>query len=98
MPMSGGPTTAMSVTLTKKILKTHSFTLVFEGQFDDLSDDLVDAVWQAGCDDSHISLRQGTLRIAFDREAPSYWTAILSAVADIARTGLGLELAGIEAD
>jgi hypothetical protein len=88
----------MSTTLTKKALKTHSFTLVFEGQFDDLSDDLVNAVWEAGCDDSHISLRQGTLRIAFDREAPSYWAALLSAVADIERTGLGLDLAIIEAD
>ena len=88
----------MSTTLTKKALKTHSFTLVFEGRFDELSDDLVNAVWDAGCDDSHISLRQGTLRIAFDREGSSYWAALLSAVADIERTGLGLDLAIIEAD
>jgi hypothetical protein len=87
----------MSMTLSTAALKTHSFTLVFEGQFDDLSDDLVNAVSKAG-DDSHISLRQGTLRIAFDREARSFWAALLLAVADIGRTGLGLELVTIETE
>lgn len=88
----------MSPTSAKKTLKLFSFTLVFSGVFDDLSDDFVDAIWEAGCDDSHISLREGTLRISFDREAASYWSALLSAVADIERTGLGLELATIEAE
>ena len=86
----------MSQTIAKKSLKLQSFTLIFAGVFDDLSDEFVDAIWEAGCDDSHISLREGTLRISFDREAPSYWSALLSAVADIERTGLGLELASIE--
>jgi hypothetical protein len=88
----------MSQALTKKTLKVYSFTLVFADEIDDLTDELIDAVWEAGCDDSHISLRDRVLRIAFDREAPSYWAALLSAVADIERTGLGLELAAIEAD
>jgi hypothetical protein len=88
----------MSTTATRKALKTYHFTLVFAGEFDELTDELEDAVWEAGCDDSHISLRECVLRIGFDREAPSYWAALLSAVADIERTGLGLELAAIEAD
>lgn len=88
----------MSRATAKQALKTYSFTLVFEGGFDELSDEFADAIWDAGCQDSHLSLREGTLRIAFDREAPSYWTAVLSAVAEIGRTGLGLELARIEAE
>ena len=88
----------MRLVMEKLACKVHRFTLVFAGVFDDLSNDFVDAVWVAGCDDSTISLRQGTLHIAFDRAAPSYWAALLSAVADIERTGLGLELASIEPD
>jgi hypothetical protein len=88
----------MSQALTKKALKTYGFTLVFAGEFDELPDEVVDAVWEAGCDDSTISLCDQVPRIAFDREAPSYWLALLLAIADIERTGLGLELAAIEGD
>jgi hypothetical protein len=75
---------------------TYSFTLVFDGEFEELSDELLDAVWEAGCDDSSVWLSECVLRITFDREAPSFRVALVSALADIRRTGLGLELARVE--
>jgi len=88
----------MAVTTVRKPLATYSFTLVFAGQFEALDTDLLDALFEAGCDDSHVSLSQDVLRIAFDREAPSFRIALLSAIADVERTGFGLELARVEPD
>ena len=88
----------MSQTLTKGDLKTYSFTLVFAGEFDDLSDQVVDAIREAGCEDSHILLREGVLRISFDRQAPSYRVALYSAIADLEKTGLDLELERVESE
>ena len=86
----------MNPTTVRKPLTTYSFTLVFAGEFEELSDELLDALWEAGCDDSHVSISECVLRIAFDREAPSFRIALLSAIADIERSGLGLELARVE--
>lgn len=86
----------MSTIRLKAACATYSFTLVFAGEFDDLPDEFVDAVYEAGCDDSHISVSNGILRIAFDRAAPSYRVALTSAIADIERAGVGLELIRVE--
>lgn len=85
---------AMSTT-TRKTLATHSFTLVF-GTFDDLTDEWLNAIFEAGCDDSTVAIRAGVLRIAFDREAPSFRAALFSAISDVERAGLGLELIRVE--
>jgi hypothetical protein len=77
-------------------LATHSFTLIFAGTFDDLPDEFLDAIYEEGCADSLVSICEGVLRIAFDRDAPSYRVALTSAIADIERTGLGLELIRVE--
>lgn len=84
--------------LIKCLQGAYSFTLVFDGEFDELSDDLLNPIWEAGCEDSHVSLREGTLRISFDREAPSFLVALLSAITDIERTGLGLEIIRVESE
>lgn len=86
----------MSPTTIRKPLTTYSFTLVFAGEVEELTGELTDALFEAGCDDSHVSLRDGVLRIAFDREAPSFRVALLSAIADVERSGFGLELGRVE--
>ena len=88
----------MSATIVRTPLATHSFTLLFAGEFETLRPELMDALFEAGCDDSHVSLRDGVLRIAFDRDAPSFRVALLSAIADVERLGFGLELARVEPD
>src|SRR4051794_3176526 len=49
----------MSATTIRKPLTTYSFTLVFADQFEELPGELLDALFEAGCDDSHVSLREG---------------------------------------
>ena len=62
----------------------HHFTLIVNGP--DLQDDtLVDAAYEAGCDDAAISLIDGIQYVDFDREAASLDQAILSAVTDVDR-------------
>lgn len=88
----------MIATKPPVVRATYSFTLVFAGEFDDLSREFLDAVYEAGCDDAHVTIRRKDLRIGFDREAPSFRIALFSAIADLDRAGLGLELAGVETE
>ena len=70
-------------------MTNHHFTLIVDGP--DLQDDaLVDAVFEAGCDDAAIGRVDGIPFVDFDREAASLDRAILSAVADLER------IAGVE--
>ena len=62
----------------------HHFTLIVDGP--DLQDDtLIDAVFEAGCDDAAIGRVDGIQFAEFDREAASLEQAILSAVVDLER-------------
>ena len=62
----------------------HHFTLIVDGP--DLQDDtLIDALFEAGCDDAAIGQVDGIQYADFDREAASLDRAILSAVADLER-------------
>ena len=62
----------------------HHFTLIVDGP--DLQDDtLIDAVFEAGCDDAAISRTDGVQYVDFDREAPSLDQVILTAVTDLER-------------
>jgi hypothetical protein len=84
--------------MMQRMRKPYGFTLVFADPIDDLSQEFADAIFESGCGDSHISLREGRLRIYFDREAPSFCAALTSALAEIERTGFGLELTRVERD
>jgi hypothetical protein len=86
----------MNTTETKRALVTHQFTLVFAGRFDDLADDFLDALYEAGCDDALVGLRESVPVIDFARAAPSFRVALQSAIADVERAGLGLELIRVE--
>ena len=62
----------------------HHFTLIVDGP--DLQDDtLINAVFEAGCDDAAISRTGGVQYVDFDREAASLDQAILTAVTDLER-------------
>lgn len=62
--------------------ETHVFTLVLGG-VRDLSEDLENAVFEAGCDDAVLGLRSGVAFLEFDREAASLPEAVLSAIEDV---------------
>ena len=50
-----------------------------------LDDSLIDAAFEAGCDDAAIGRVDGIQYIDFDRESASLEQAIVSAVADLER-------------
>ena len=63
-------------------MATHSFTLVVEGP-DLQSDEVIDALFDAGCDDALVGRADGVQYLDFDREADSLEDAVLSAVAGV---------------
>jgi hypothetical protein len=67
----------------------HDFEFTLEGA-DELTAEISDAIYEAGCDDASLSGCGPILSLSFHREAASYDEAEASARADVARTGLGL--------
>ncbi len=65
-------------------METYQFTLIVEGP-DLQSDDLIDALYEAGCDDALVGRTDGIQYLDFDREASRLDQAFLSAIADIER-------------
>jgi len=79
-------------------LPLWDFSLHYPGFLDDYTDSDIDALYEAGCADATISSSQGTISITFHREAPSFKSALLSAIHDVEKSGVKLELAGVEID
>ncbi len=82
----------MIIMKTKK--KTYSFSLYFQGPTE-LSPDLEDALFEAGCSEALVGIQDGMLFLDFDRESASYQEALTSAIADVNRAGLGLRLVNV---
>ena len=59
----------------------HHFVLVTEGR-DLLENDVLEALFVAGCTDASVGHRT----VEFDREAPTRWDAIQSAIRAVANT------------
>jgi hypothetical protein len=79
------------------MMTTYDFTLVLGGQAD-LTLELSDQLFAAGCDDCTPSQRSGIVHIGFSREAADLESAIRSAVADVAKAGCIVTRVEIEAD
>ena len=74
-------------------MTTYQFTLIVEGS-DLQADHLIDALYEADCDDALVGRVDGIQYLDFDREASSTEDAILSAVADVERLD-GVQVARI---
>jgi hypothetical protein len=66
--------------------KTYSFTLILAG-VTEITVDMADALFEAGCDDASPASCEGVVSVDFDREADSLGDAIGSAVKDVERAG-----------
>ena len=55
----------------------HEFMLTLDG-VSDLDDEAVDALYEAGCDDSTIMTRAGRVMMGFTRTAPTMKDAIVT--------------------
>jgi hypothetical protein len=63
----------------------HAFTVSVAGV--DLSGPYEDALYEAGCDDATIVVRDGTLHLDFERPGASFSDAVGSAMHDVERAG-----------
>ena len=73
---------------SKKTSNVHDFSLVIDG-VSELTCKVEDALFEAGCDDATLSMRYGHLYAEFSRSARSMKDAILSAIRDIRKAGIG---------
>ena len=64
------------------MMPTHRFTLIVEGP-DLQTEPVIDALFQAGCDDATVGRTDGAQYVEFDREAKSFSQAVFSAVQDL---------------
>ena len=67
-------------------MPTYRFTVILAG-LDEVSDDLAEALFEAGCDDGSPWSSEGVAAVGFDREAESFEQAVCSAVADVQKAG-----------
>jgi hypothetical protein len=67
----------------------HEFTLILTG-IEELTPEIVNALYESGCDDGLIGRQFGQGHITFSREAPTLQVAILSAIRDVRRAGVGV--------
>lgn len=65
-------------------MSIHHFTLIVDGP-DTQSGAVINALYEAGCDDALIGRTDGIQYVEFDREATGLVEAVLSAVADVER-------------
>ncbi len=76
--------------------KTFYFTLVLLHPEAELSDKDADALYEAGCSDALVGSSGGEILIGFHREAPSFRIALMSAITDVERSGVDMELIRVE--
>lgn len=73
---------------TERRDRGHNFVLLLGG-VEDLTTEVEDALFEAGCDDALLGMRNGRAFLDFDREAPTLKDAILSAIADVRKADIG---------
>jgi hypothetical protein len=78
-------------------MSKYDFTLILTGSLE-LTDDLADALFAAGCDDGTPGTCNGVFSIDFHREAVSLEEAIRSAIADVKTAGYKVARVEIEAE
>ncbi len=75
----------------------YDFTIVLAGEVE-LTDDIADRLYAAGCDDGSPGMCQGVVSIDFHREGDSLQSAIRSAIANVNAAGCTVARVEIDAD
>jgi len=81
--------------MTENRQNEYDFTLVLTG-IGELTPEIADALLGAGCDDGTISMRSGRPFITFSRRAESMKDAILSAIEDVRKANIGVEVLRVD--
>ena len=74
------------------INQEYKFTLTLSGVHE-LTPEVLDAFYEAGCDDALIGMRNGVAYADFCRESASLSDAVLSATQDVRTAGFGATFA-----
>src|SRR4051794_37954463 len=77
-------------------MSLHRFTLILAGP--EATEEMAEALFIAGCDDATLGSCNGVISLDFSREAPSLREAVASAIADVGRADLGLQVVRVEPD
>ena len=75
----------------------YEFILILKGSIE-LTEDIADELFEAGCDDGTPGTREGVFSIDFHREAGSLEEAIRSAIRDVKMAGYQVERVEIAAE
>jgi predicted DNA-binding transcriptional regulator AlpA len=75
---------------------TYNFTLILQGE--GISDEVLERLYEAGLDDGTFGEIDGGPIAEFDREAPSFEEAVVSAIEDIEKTAPELRVARVAPD
>jgi len=75
--------------------REYDFALIV-ADVPELSDDVLDALFTAGCDDSTPSMQYGLLYLEFSRSAASLQHAIISAIQDVLQAGLNARVLRVD--
>jgi hypothetical protein len=75
----------------------YDFSLVLKGNIE-LTEEMADRLYEAGCDDGTPGTCEGVFSIDFHRHASSLEAAIRSAIASVKEAGFDVERVEIEAD
>jgi hypothetical protein len=78
-------------------MNRYDFTLVLQGP-PELTTDLADRLFAAGCDDGSPGMCCGSTVVDFHREAESLEIALRSAIAQVSSTGCLVERVEIDAE
>ena len=73
----------------------YEFALTLSG-VNELTRDVLDSFYEAGCDDALIGIRDGVAYADFCREADSLSHAVLSATQDLTAAGFGVTFAEVQ--
>ena len=78
-------------------MKDHEFTLVLTG-IPELTSQVLDALFEAGCDDATPSIQGGVVRLDFDRQAATLKDAILSAIRNVRDAKIDADVYRVDVD
>lgn len=76
-------------------MKNYGFTIVLKN-VNELDENLAERIFACGADDSSPHSRNGTVNVAFDRDAESLELAVTSAVAELRAAGIEIERVELE--
>lgn len=78
-----------------KAKATYDFSLILSG-IEELTEEVVNPLYEAGCDDALIGCRAGTFYADFTREASSLMDAISSAITQVEQSGIGVKVTRVD--